>query len=442
MQYKLSRYIIPSVISMVLVGTYTNIDGYFIGNAAGDDGLGAINIVWPIVAFITAIGTGIGIGGSVMLNNLRGSKNYAGAEQIKKTLIVVLAVFGGVLSLSLTAIHKPLLMIMGAEGRVLEYAENYSVIICAGAFFQVMGAGLLVLLRNENKTYMSMILSILGLIVHLVLDIMLVEKYKLYGVAVSTVTAQVIIMILGIVFLKIKKRTRIGWEYIPDMIRRATAPFGVNFVSSVVLLFTNYFSLKVGGTAAVSAYAVMSYAVYTFDYIFQGVCDGIQPIISYCCGSGDRGAEKHAMKCAAIILAVISAFCILITPILIRVMPGLFAVSGEAEKMIAIGFAIYGASYPFKAAVKYMCSYYYASGRTELSNILTYLDPLVLSPLLLIVLSRAFGINGIWAAMTLAQIVLSVIGVLIMYFKNISKSKKRQSVITDKNVQRKELSYR
>ena len=69
MNFKLSRYIIPSVISMVLVGTYTNIDGLFIGNVTGDAGLAAINFVWPIVAFITSLGTGIGIGGSVLLNN-------------------------------------------------------------------------------------------------------------------------------------------------------------------------------------------------------------------------------------------------------------------------------------------------------------------------------------------------------------------------------------
>ena len=69
---KLSRYIIPSVISMVLVGTYTNIDGLFIGNVAGNPGLAAINFAWPIVAFITSLGTGIGIGGSVLLNRFRG----------------------------------------------------------------------------------------------------------------------------------------------------------------------------------------------------------------------------------------------------------------------------------------------------------------------------------------------------------------------------------
>ena len=63
MKFKLTKYILPSVISMVLVGAYTNIDGLFIGNAAGDDGIAAINIVWPIVAFITSLGTGIGVGG-------------------------------------------------------------------------------------------------------------------------------------------------------------------------------------------------------------------------------------------------------------------------------------------------------------------------------------------------------------------------------------------
>ena len=40
-KFKLFNYILPSVISMVIVGTYTNIDGLFIGNRAGDDGLAA-----------------------------------------------------------------------------------------------------------------------------------------------------------------------------------------------------------------------------------------------------------------------------------------------------------------------------------------------------------------------------------------------------------------
>ena len=417
MNKKLSRYIIPSVISMVLVGTYTNIDGFFIGNAAGDDGLAAINIVWPIVAFITALGTGIGVGGSVILNNLRGANCNREAESVKKTLIAVLAIVGIVISVLFTAIYKPILKLMGASGQVLTYSENYSLVICLGAIFQIMGAGLVVLLRNENKTYLSMLYTIIGLVVHIVLDILLVNKYKLYGVAFATVIAQIAIMVPGLLSVKIEKGIKMCKKYAVDMLKRATAPFGVNFVSSVVLLFTNYFALSIGGTAAVSAYAVMSYAVYTFDYIFQGVCDGIQPVVSFCRGSRDIKGEKHAMKCAAIILVLCSTLFILITPALIRIMPGLFAVSSDAENMMISGFVIYACSYPFKAAVKYMCSYYYAIGSTTLSNALTYLDPLVLTPLFLIVLPRIFGMNGIWLAMTLAQVVLSIIGTITMISK-------------------------
>ena len=40
--------------------------------AAGDTGLAAINIAWPIPALITALGIGIGTGGSVLYSHYRG----------------------------------------------------------------------------------------------------------------------------------------------------------------------------------------------------------------------------------------------------------------------------------------------------------------------------------------------------------------------------------
>lgn len=424
MNFKLSKFIIPSVISMVLVGTYTNIDGFFIGNVTGDDGLAAINIVWPIVAFITSLGTGIGVGGSVILNNMRGKEDHTGAEQVKATMLFLLAAVGILSSILFKLIYKPLLVLMGAEGQVLAYSVDYADIICSGAVFQIVGSGLVALLRNEQKSYFSMACCIVGLLAHLLLDIMLVEQYKLSGVAVSTVVSQAVIMVLCLFALKSRnlknqeksknlesqKKARVAQEYILPILAASTSPFGINFVPSVVLLFTNYFALKAGGTAAVSAYAVMSYAVYTFDYVFQGVCDGVQPVISYCCGAKDDKEEKRALKSSAIILALFTALFIMITPALIVVIPKLFAVSGTAEEMMRMGFIIYAVSYPFKAAVKFICSYYYACGRTKASNLLIYVEPVVLTPLFLIVLPQIMGMNGIWMAMTLAQICVTIFG--------------------------------
>lgn len=412
-KFQLSKYIIPSVISMVLVGTYTNIDGFFIGNVTGDDGLAAINIVWPVVAFITSLGTGIGMGGSIILSHLRGRRENTSAEQVKTTIIVLLVLIGVGISMICKFAYKPLLVIMGAQGQVLMYAMDYADIICMGAVFQIMGSGLVALLRNEQKTYFAMGCCIAGLIVHLLLDVLLVTEYPLRGVAFSTVISQAVMMIMGLFALNTGQKGQMDVRYIPDILKASTSPFGINFVPSVVLLFTNCFALKYGGTAAVSAYAVMSYAVYTFDYIYQGICDGVQPVISYCCGAKDDEGEKHALKVSVRLLIVVTILFILLTPGLIYIMPKLFAVSDAAKRMMNSGLVIYAFSYPFKAIVKFICSYCYASKRTKLSNILIYADPILFTPLCLITLSHFLGISGIWCSLVLAQVLVSMLGILI-----------------------------
>lgn len=415
MNFKLSKYIIPSVISMVLVGTYTNIDGLFIGNVTGDAGLAAINFVWPIVAFITSLGTGIGIGGSVLLNKFRGSGEDTRAEEIKTSIIILLITLGLLSGLVFKFTYEPLLVLMGAadDALVFEYAKAYANVISIGAVFQVVGSGLVALLRNENKTWFSMICCTLGLAVHLVLDALLVKKYTLSGVAISTVASQALIMILAFFAIAKGKPKKPKTKDTLPILKASIAPLGINFVPSLVLLFTNFFAMKVGGTPAVTAYTVMSYAVYTFDYAFQGVCDGVQPVISYCQGSGDVKAERRAVNSGAKILFIMSLAFIAVTPVLIAVLPRVFGAGAEAEKIMFAGFIIYAASYPFKAAVKYFGSYFYAKGKTLSSNLLIFADPIVLTPILLVALPPLFKINGIWLSLTLAQIILTVPGAIL-----------------------------
>ena len=425
MTFQLSKYIIPAVISMVLVGSYTNIDGLFIGKITGDDGLAAINFAWPIVALITSIGTGIGVGGSVLLSKLRGEGKDDGAERVKKAMFFLLGAFGLLCTFVLIFLYEPLLKLMGASGQVFAYGNEYSKIIVLGALFQVMGAGLVALLRNEQKTWFSMLCCVVGLITHIVLDILLVERFALSGVAVSTVVSQAVIMLLCFIPLRIRKGTKLDFRVCPCILKASVSPLGINFILSLVLLFTNYFAQSVGGTEAVAAYTVMSYAVYTFDYVFQGVVDGVQPVISYSIGANDKGTEKRALKVCALTLAVSALMFAALTPLWIKVMPKLFSVSTKAELLMRNGFIIYAFSYPLKALVKFVCGYYYASNKPLISNILIYVDPLLLTPFLLWLLSSTMGVNGIWLAFTLTQFLIALPSVLSLW---IYKRKKQDEV--------------
>lgn len=401
---------------MVIVGTYTNIDGLFIGNRAGDDGLAAINIAWPIVAFITSLGSGLGVGAAVVINGLRGKNEYALAEKVKPAALWLPIAGGAAATIFCLLVYSPLLTLLGAEGIVKTYAENYSLVISLGAIFQVIGASAVVLLRNEGKTYSALIYTAIGLAVHVGLDFLTVKKFALYGVAAATVVSQAVVAALSLFSLlrrgdKSAKtpsaRECSDKEKTPRfallVLKNSVAPFGLNFVPSMVLTFTNFFALKTGGTTAVGAYAVMSYVLYTYDYVFQGVCDGAQPVFSYYRGANDMHEERNTLYKTIITMTALSVAFVALTPAAIIFLPDVFAVSAEAAQMIKTGFIIYAFAYPLKAAVKFICAYAYSTGKVALSNIITFLDPFLFTPLSLLVLAPT-GTSGIWAALPVSQL--------------------------------------
>lgn len=55
-----------SMITMLLQSAYSVVDGLFVSNLVGDTALAAVNVAWPIIAVITAAGTGIGAGGALL----------------------------------------------------------------------------------------------------------------------------------------------------------------------------------------------------------------------------------------------------------------------------------------------------------------------------------------------------------------------------------------
>ena len=95
---KILKDSLPTIVSLTLSGMYSVVDGLFIGKATGDTGLAAINIAWPITAVITALGAGLGAGGSVLVAHFRGQGKQKESEQITNNTVTLLAVSGVVIT--------------------------------------------------------------------------------------------------------------------------------------------------------------------------------------------------------------------------------------------------------------------------------------------------------------------------------------------------------
>ena len=116
------KYVIPSVFSFALSGVYAIADGYFVGNTIGDSGLSTINIAYPIVAFIQAVGTGIGMGGAVHYSISKAENNKERANKFIACTWWLLLLIGVLLTGTVYLSATPILKLLGAQHSVLTFA--------------------------------------------------------------------------------------------------------------------------------------------------------------------------------------------------------------------------------------------------------------------------------------------------------------------------------
>ena len=142
------RYIIPSVLSFALSGVYAIVDGFFVGNSLGDIGLSVVTIAYPIVAFIQAVGTGLGMGGAIYYSIYRAEKKEHEARMFTAGALWLMLASSVILTVLVLLCYNPLLQLLGATGNMLAFAEEYIVIITVGTALQIFGTGLVPFIRN------------------------------------------------------------------------------------------------------------------------------------------------------------------------------------------------------------------------------------------------------------------------------------------------------
>ena len=83
------QYAIPSIIAMVLTSMINIVDGYFIGNYVGTEGLAAVNLGLPIVYLYLAIGLMIAVGGIAIAGRKLGANEIEQANQVFRQTITI-----------------------------------------------------------------------------------------------------------------------------------------------------------------------------------------------------------------------------------------------------------------------------------------------------------------------------------------------------------------
>jgi len=203
----ISKFAIPSIISMLVAAAYNITDQIFIGRLVGILGNGATNVAFPVVTFTTAFAQLIGVGTASNFNINMGAKREQEAKSFIGTGITLMSIIGLFIFCIVYVLKRPILLLCGATENVLPLAMIYLGITVIGLPFQLFTTASSTLIRADGSPTYSMICTVTGAILNVFLDwlFMYVFGWGIKGAATATVLGQILSFFLcAIYYLKFK----------------------------------------------------------------------------------------------------------------------------------------------------------------------------------------------------------------------------------------------
>lgn len=398
-----------TTLSVGIYGIYALTNAWFVARGVGETALAAVNLVAPLLLFLGAVSTTVGVGGASIVSRSLGARRPEDAARAAGTSFAMFWAAAVLVTILGLVFLDPLLRLVGATDATLSYARPYAAIIIGGAIFST---GFSAIVRAEGRLLFSTMLWVVPVLVQITLDPLLIFGFDLgvVGAGLGTVGGQAVSAGMAVWFFFVQRNRpyRIGLrQLVPHgptaraVLAIGAPSFLAGFGATLLVVLVNT-SLATAGAAALAAYAVCA-RIQTFVSMPQiGITQGVQPIVSYNAGRmlADRVERTRTLALRATVLyGAIVATAVLVTagPIagLFLTDTALIAQAAEALRIIAVGFALAGVP-PLVSA------YFQALGLPGPSYAIS-IGTLLIIKLPLVLLLGMLGPLGIWIALPLGE---------------------------------------
>ena len=314
--------IIPSVVSMMMVLLYNLADTFFIGQTKNPYMVAAVSIATPAFLLFMAIGMLFGIGGTSLISRMLGEGKEEYAKHTSSFCFWTGLTIGVISMIGIWIFSGPICKVIGASTDTMDYTVQYINIVAAGIPFLIIGNAFSNIIRAEGRARTAMAGMIIGNIMNIVLDPVMILGFgwNVAGAAVATVIGNVFSAAFYFIHL-VSKRSMLSINACDYKARDHIAPgvmaIGIPASLNSILMSTSNIIvnnlMKKYGDMAVAGMGVAMKVNMIVVMLLIGVGTGVQPLLGYCFGAGNRKRYISVLKfslCLAFGLsAVMTVIC-------------------------------------------------------------------------------------------------------------------------------------
>lgn len=418
----LLRFTLPTIIMMVFTSLYTIVDGIFVSQLINTDALSAVNIVFPLLSIVIAMGTMFGTGVAAIMGKKLGEGRRQESSENFSFVVLFSLLLSVVLAILVYIFLTPILYTLGANEDIFHYCRDYAyplIFFLPASMLQLIFQYAMV---TDGRPGLGLCVSILGGAANMALDYLFIGVFEwgIAGAAIATGIGYCIPALFGVVYFFINKkglvfftRPKSDWRMLQKSMTNGSSEMVSNLSMSVTTFLFNITMMHFLGQDGVAAITIVQYLDFLLVAVNLGYSMGVAPLISFNYGSKNNAKLRRIFQVS---LWLTIGFAIVVTigsMVFARPLVATFAQKGTAVfEFAASGMVIYAISYLFKGFNIFSSALFTAFSNGKVSAILSFTRTLLFLVLCILGLSVLFGVSGIWFAVPVAEVLALILSLI------------------------------
>ena len=416
----LLKFALPSIIMMIFMSLYTVVDGFFVARFVGADALSAVNIAYPMISVELAVGVMLATGGSAVVARRMGEGDEKAAREGFALLLAAGLIAGVLFTVLGLTLAEPMSRLLGASPALLGYCTDYLRILMAFApayILQLMFQSFFVV---AGRPGLGLWLTVAAGLANMVLDYVFIVPLGLgiAGAALATAAGYLSPAAAGVAFFALRRhglrfiRPRWDARMLLYSCLNGSSEMVTNLASAVITFLFNMLMLRYLGEDGVAAITIVLYAQFLLTALYMGFSMGVAPIISFNYGAENTHRLKSVFRSCMIFVAVSSVAVFIAAMAFSGGIVGVFSPPGTAVFDIAVaGFCMFAPMILFAGLNIFASALFTALSDGRTSALLAFLRTFGFILLGLLVLPIAFGVDGVWLAGPVAELLAGAVSV-------------------------------
>ena len=422
------RFALPILAGTLLQQLYSMVDAVVVGQFVGKTALAAVGgSAVAIINLLLNFFVGLCSGAAIVVAQYYGAHDHENVSRAVHTATLLAVWVGAIMTVIGVCFAPGLLSALDTPEDTMQYSIDYMRWYFAGmipTMIYNMGSSILRAM-GDSKRPLYFLLLCTG--VNTVLDLLCVAVLRLEvaGAAIATGLSQCVGGLFPLIYFlrpnssKLRLvRTKLELRPILNACGNGSSELMSNISSSIVSMIYNFQLLKYIGEDGISAYGVLMYVQFVFIAIDIGYSIGCAPIVGFHFGAQNHAELKNMLGKSVKLMCGAGVVMAVLAQVLAAPLARLFVGYDEVLYTLTChAFRLFSFAFLFAGFNIFASSFFTALNNGLISAVISFLRTLVLQTSSVILLPLIFGVDGIWYAITAAEIFATTISVIFLFAK-------------------------